>query len=109
MSRRKDDRRRREPRPRPLPKITGAEAAAIIVHRWQRADGTPIPEDQAAHWAFLFLFHLKYEPTPDWLPPRSRTRPERPTAERREEFLALETDWVRRTPDARPVRRRGQG
>jgi hypothetical protein len=108
MSRHTDQRPHRAPRPRPLPRITEEEAAAIILHRWQRADGSPIPEEQARHWALLFAFHLKYEPTPDWLPPRARRRPERPTAERLEEFLGLETDWIRRTPDTQPVRRRAE-
>jgi hypothetical protein len=93
-------------RPRPLPKITEAEAAALICGRWRQADGTPIGEDRAARWTLLFFYHLRCEPTPDRLPPRPRTRPGRPTAERLEAFLALETDWVRITPDDRPVRRR---
>src|SRR5690242_14516857 len=107
MSRSKTD-RRRDPRPRPPRRITEEEAAAIIIGRWQYADGTPIREEQARRWAFLFLFHIRYQPTPDWLPPRPRTRPGRPTALRLEEFLGLETDWVQRVPDARPVRRRGE-
>jgi hypothetical protein len=105
MSRSKTQ-RRREPRPRPLPRITEEEAAAIIVGRWQHADGSPIPAEKARHWAFLFFLHIRHEPTPDWLPPRPRRRPERPTAVRLEGFLGLETDWVRCTPDTRPVRRR---
>jgi hypothetical protein len=108
MSRHTNQRPRRAPRPRPLPRITDEEAAAIILSRWPRAEGSRISEEQAKHWAFLFLFHLKYEPTPNWLPPRARTRPERPTAERLEEFLGLETDWIRRTPNTQPVRRQAE-
>jgi hypothetical protein len=107
MSRSKTE-RKRDPRPRPLPRITEEEAAAIIVGRWRDADGSRIPAEKARHWAFLFFFHIRHEPTPDWLPPRLRKRPERPTAVRLEEFLGLETDWVRRTADSRPVRRRAE-
>jgi hypothetical protein len=107
MSRSKTE-RHRNPRPRPLPRITEEEAAALILSRWQYADGTPIRAEQARHWAFLFHFHLRHEPTPAWMAPRTRRRPERPTAARLEEFLGLETDWVQRTPDTRPVRRRGE-
>jgi hypothetical protein len=74
MSRSKTE-RKRNPRPRPLPRITEEEAAAIIVGRWQHADGSPIPAEKARHWAFLFFFHIRHEPTPDWLPPRPRRRP----------------------------------
>ena len=107
MSRSKTQ-RRREPRPRPLPRITEEEAAAIIVGRWPHADGSPIPAEKARHWAFLCFFHIRHEPTPDWLPSRPRRRPERPTAVRLEEVLGLETDWVRCTADTRPLRRRGE-
>src|SRR5205085_2428132 len=102
VSCRTNDRRRHEPRP--LPKINETETAAFILGRWQHADGTPIPGDQATQSAFLFHHHLKYQPVPAWLPPRPRTRPGRPTARRLEEFLAFEADRVRRTPDVRPVR-----
>ena len=107
MSRSKTE-RKRDPRPRPLPRITEEEAAAIIVGRWRDADGSRIPAEKARHWAFLFFFHIRHEPAPDWLPPRPRRRPERPTAVRLEEFLGLETDWERCTPDCRPIRRRGE-
>jgi hypothetical protein len=103
MSRSKTE-RKRNPRPRPPPRIT----EEVIVGRWQYTDGSPIPAERARHWAFLFFFHIRHEPTPDWLPPRPRKRPERPTAVRLEEFLGLETDWVRCTADTRPVRRRGE-
>jgi hypothetical protein len=84
-----------DPKPRPLPKVTEAEGAALIVRDWRQADGSPISADQAGHKVFLFLRHLKYEPGPLWMTPRLRKRPERPTARRLYGYLAVETDWVR--------------
>jgi hypothetical protein len=40
------------------------------------------------------------------MPPRRRRRPIRPTAEHLDHFTSLERDWIHRTPDAVPVRRR---
>jgi hypothetical protein len=85
-----------DPKPKPLPKVTEAEGAALIVRDWRKADGSPIPADQAGHQVFLFLRHLKYQPAPLWMEPRPRKRPERPTARRLYEFVAVETDWIRK-------------
>ena len=67
-----------------------------------KPDGTLISEEEACSWAWTFFLYLAYEPGSR--PPRPRTRPERPTAERLDRFTQLERDWVRRTPDSVPVR-----
>jgi hypothetical protein len=64
--------------------------------------GRPPTEEEARSWTWTFFLHPTYEPGSR--PPKPRTRPERPTAERLDEFTMLERDWVRRTPDAVPVR-----
>lgn len=84
-----------DPKPRPLPKITEDEATELIGREWRKPDGQPIPEEQARHWAGVFLHHLRYEPTPMWMAPKLRRQPERPTAKRLREFLGIETDWLR--------------
>jgi hypothetical protein len=84
-----------EPRPRPLPKLNEVEAAELICREWRKPDGQPVGEEQARHWATVFLHHLRYEPAPLWAPPKLRKRPDRPTAKRLNEFLAIETDWLR--------------
>jgi hypothetical protein len=96
----------RKSRPTRLPRITEDQAAEMIIRNWHHEDGSPITEEQAWHWAWLFHHHLAYELTPAWITPRRRRRPERPTAERLQRFISLETDWIRRTPDNRPVTRR---
>jgi hypothetical protein len=91
-----------EPIRKRVPRITEEEAAALIRRHWMKPDGTLISEEEARLWAWTFFLHLKYEPGS--MPPRPRTRPERPTAERLDRFTQLERDWVRRTPDSVPVR-----
>lgn len=83
------------PKPRPLPKITEAQAAEIIRRDWRMPDGSAISQEQAEHWACTFIHYLKYEPGRISLGLRPRKRPERPTEKRMTEFLSVETDWVR--------------
>jgi hypothetical protein len=87
-----------------VPRITHEEAVVLIRRNWMKPDGTLISEEEARVWASTFLFHLRYEVGPIWKPPKPRTRPERPTAERLDRFTQLERDWVRRTTDSVPVR-----
>jgi hypothetical protein len=75
-------RRAFEPIRKRVPKITEEEAAALIRRNWMKPDGTPLSEGEARRWAWTFFLHLKYEPGSR--PPRLRTQPERPTAERLE-------------------------
>jgi hypothetical protein len=92
-----------EPIRKRVPKITQEQAAVLIRPNWQNADGSELTEDQASSWAWRWWVHLEWEPT---MPPRRRKRPIRPTAEHLDHFTWLERDWVRRTTDAVPVRRR---
>ena len=69
-----------------------------------KPDGTLLTEEEARVWAWTFFLHLTYEPGSR--PPKPRTQPERPTAERLDRFTQLERDWIRRTPESVPVRMR---
>ena len=84
-----------EPKPRPLPRLNQDQAAALIQKNWRLEDGSPIPSELADRWAGLFLHHLRYEPGPNWMTPKLRSRPDRPTAPRLYGFIGVETDWVR--------------
>jgi hypothetical protein len=91
-----------EPIRKRFPKITHEEAVALIRRNWMKPDETLLTEKEARSSAWTFFLHLAYEPGS--MPPKPRTRPERPTAERLDRFTQLERDWVRWTPDSVPVR-----
>jgi hypothetical protein len=91
-----------EPIRKGVPKISQEEAAALIRRDWMKPDGTILCEEEARLWAWTFFLHLTYEPGSR--PPKLRTRPERPTAERLDRFTQLERAWIGRTPHSVPVR-----
>jgi hypothetical protein len=97
-------RRAFQPIRRLVTRITLEEAAALIRRDCMKPDGMLPSEKEARSWARTLFLHLTHEPGSR--PPRLRTRPERPTAERLDRFTQLERDWIRRTPKSVSVRMR---
>jgi hypothetical protein len=94
--------------PRREPRLnTTEECIAIIRHARMTADGRPIPRSRAEDAALHFLHHCTYEPGNLIHRMRTRRRPIKPTAERLLHSVDLNTDWVVRTTDPRPVRLAG--
>jgi hypothetical protein len=77
----------------------------MIQRRWQHANGRPIDEFTAQHWAFRFQYNCTHEFI-GWasLTYRERRQPCRPTQSRLDEFIRRWSDLEPRTADTKPVR-----